>query len=760
MNALHLPLCAALLAAVPAAAVAAPTVPLAPGGSITLTVPPSSFTNDVYIDVPEGAERLSVRVAATNPAQDVDLLLRFDSAFPDATIDGNAPEAEWLFDHAQYQSTSAGGDEQITLSRAGTYPLRAGRLFISVVNFDAAATPATLSATLGAADAVVPMTVLFDDPGSGSSTCNTSGWNDAAARSPIRGNSGTTLGQQRRNAMLEAARLLTEEIRPQVPITLRACWGDLPFSNSGGTLAQAGPRTFFLSDVFTNNRGVLQASGRFLDEPYTIYSLAAAAQQAGSRACGFVGGSCTQHDVNITFNLAVDNATQQNRRFDYGFTHEQGQGSSFISTAMHEIAHGLGFLGLIRLNTENNGVIGERLSEYDDIYGKQVVISAFPTTKPFLRATIEERAAALVAGSQLRFTGPTAVPSTQNVFNAFAPPENLIRLHSPNVIAGGSTYSHLSIEHPNQAMQASISGSGPRTLGLAKDMLQDLGWSRTPKASPGPRTPAEGQYFDPTRNGHGFDFRRVAGTTDVYFLVYYSFDANGNPEWFNAVGRTVDGLFVPARNQFGDSLLQNLFRAGQNPQTVVDDGAAFSGQVRIDFVGAKDAPSCQANSGQRVNDDSQNVMSWLLNGDEGVWCSQPLLAGNSGVAVDYSGIWFNPADPGWGITFLSFPGEGGDGLAAQIYYPDASGRGRWAIMQTPRYQAGGTYPVFQVSNGYCRDCTAPAELSLQEIGSITVSLAPGGSGSQVSFSITYPGTEGGTFTRSNSPIAPGSEPRF
>ena len=26
--------------------------------------------------------------------------------------------------------------------------------------------------------------------------------------------------------------------------------------------------------------------------------------------------------------------------------------------------------------------------------------------------------------------------------------------------------------------------------------------------------------------------------------------------------------------------------------------------------------------------------------------------------------------------------------------------------------------------------------------------------------ITYPGTEGGTFTRSNSPIAPGSEPRF
>jgi hypothetical protein len=751
MTALRLPLCAVLLAAIPCVAVAGPTVPL---------VPPSSFTNDVYVDVPEGAERLSVRLLATNPAQDVDLLLRFDSAFPDATIDGNAPEAEWLFDHAQYQSTSASGDEQVTLSRAGTYPLRAGRLFISVVNFDAAATPATLSATLGGGADVIPISVRFDDPGSGNSTCNTSGWNDASARSPIRGNSGTTLGQQRRNAMLEAARLLSEEIRPQVPITLRACWGDLPFSNSGGTLAQAGPRTFFTSDVFTNNRGVLQASGRFLDQAYTIYSVAAAAQQAGSRACGFVGGSCTQHDVNITFNLAVDNASQSNRRFDYGFTHEQGQGSSFISTAMHEIAHGLGFLGLIRLNTENNGVIGERLSEYDDIYGKQVVINEIGQPEvPFLKAPIDRRAAALVAGNTLRFTGPSALASTQNIYAGFAPPDSHIRLHTPNAIAGGSTYSHLSIEYFNQMMQASISASGPRTLGLAKDMMQDLGWSRTPKASPGPRTPAEGQYFDPTRNGHGFDFRRVAGTTDVYFLVYYSFDANGNPEWFNSVGRTVDGLFVPARNQFGDSLLQNLFRAGQSPQTVVDDGAAFSGQVRIDFVGAKDAPSCQANSSQRVNDGSQNIMTWLLNGQEGAWCSQPLLAGNSGVAVDYSGIWFNPDDPGWGITFLSFPGDGGDGLAAQIYYPDATGRGRWAIMQAPRYQAGGTYPVFQVSNGYCRDCAAPAELTLQEIGSITVSLAPGG-GSRVSFSITYPGTEGGTFVRSNSPLLPGSEPRF
>lgn len=745
----------ALAGALPVAALAAPKVALPVGGSLPVTMQGNSFTNEVFIDVPQGTERLVVRLLAANPAQDVDLLVRYDSPFPDQTIDGGPPDPNWLFDHAQYLGASVAGDERISLTRFGRFPVRAGRLYLSLINFEAGPVNATLTAATAPADEVVPITMVFDDPGSGDDACDTSGWNDSRAASPIRGNPGTTLGAQRRNAAQEAARLLSEQIRPAVPIRIRACWEDL----ESGILAQAGPRGFNVGAAFSvDNLGALRVFQRGLPRAQTFYSRAATAQRMGTPSCGF-GGSCSQYDVAITFNLAPDNQSQANRRFDYGFDREGSQSASFVSVAMHEISHGLGFVGLIDRGT-GDGELGEKLTPFDDIYGSLAVIRGPNPPIPFLRASLAQRQAALTQGLALRFIGERAVASSENIFSAFAFPENLPRLHTPSTVAGGSTYSHLSIEHPNQLMLAAISSSAPRSLGLAGPMLLDLGWDRDAVAA-APQFPVtEGQYFDSLRNGHGFDFRRVAGTSDLYFLVFYTFDAAGNPEWFNSVGRVVDGYFLPARNSFGDSLLQNLFRPGQNPQTVVDEDPAFNGQVRLGFDGAENSPACQLSLENSVADGREGVLTWILNGESNNWCSQPLTSAENPVTVDYSGIWFNPADPGWGITFVSFPGEGGDGLAAQIYYPDASGRGRWAFMQAPTYSAGGTYPVFQVSNGYCRDCEAPAELEVVQIGEITVNLVPGGNGSTVSFRLTYPGAQGGTFERSASPIEPGSEPRF
>lgn len=746
---------AALLAGGLPLASAAPKVALPLGGSLPVSMPANSFSNDLFIDVPEGTERLVVSLVAGDPSQDVDLLVRYDSAFPDQTIDGGPPGPSWLFDHAQYISASSAGDERISLTRFGRFPVRAGRLHLSLLNFEASAVNATLSAATASADEVVPITLLFDDAGSGGDACNVSGWNDARAASPTRGNTGTTLGAQRRNAALEAARLLTEQIRPAVPIRISACWKDL----ESGVLAQAGPRGFNIGASFpVGGNSELRVFQRGMSRPQTYFSQAATAQQMGTRSCGF-GGSCSQADVTITFSFVPDNQTQPNRRFDYGFDREGSTGSSFVSVAMHEISHGLGFVGLIDRGT-GDGELGEKLTPYDDIYGSLAVIRGPNPPLPFLRASIVQRQEALTQGVALRFIGSEAVASPENLFNAFAFPENLPRLHTPSTVAGGSTYSHLSIEHSNQLMLAAISSSAPRSLGLAGPMLIDLGWSRKAVAAAPQFNVTEGQYFDSLRNGHGFDFRRVAGTSDLYFLVFYTFDAEGNPEWFNSVGRVVDGYFLPAPNGFGDSLLQNLFRPGQNPQTVVDEDPAFNGQVRLGFDGAVDSPACQLSLAGTDAEGREGVLSWILNAEARSWCAQPLSAIENPVSVDYSGIWFNPADPGWGITFLSFPGEGGDGLAAQIYYPDGSGRGRWAIMQTPTYSAGGTYPVYQVSNGYCRSCEAPAELALVQIGEMTVNLVPGGEGSTVSFQLTYPGSQGGSFERSAAPVLPGSEPAF
>lgn len=739
----------------------AQSTPLQPGGSVNLAIPAQSFTNDVYVDIPAGAERITINASAADGSSDIDLLARFESMFPSATLDGRPPEPTWLNDHAQYVAVSPLASESITISRASRQPIRAGRLYLSLINYAGTTAQTTISATVGAQSDFVPITIVTNDASNGSSSeaCNISGFSDNAARSPVRGNTGTTLGQQRQLAVSEAARLLAEQLKPAAPIRVQACWASLEFTSNGGTLAQAGPTGLFISDTFSASDGGLQPQLTFVKHRQTIYSKAAIAHQAGTRSCGVFSDACTGYDVRITFNLAPDQSSQTNRRFDYGFTSEGSASSSFISTAMHEIAHGLGFVGLVDLS-EEGAPIGSKLSSYDDVYGRWVRISNI--NEQFLRATTEQRAAALVGFGQARFSGPNAIVSPENPLLNFSPPEVYIALHTPLQIAPGSTYSHISTAAPNQMMNAAISSTAPRSLGLAKDMMYDLGYDPNPASIPAPVV-KEGQYFDPLHNGHGFDFRRVAGTTDLYFMVYYSFDSGGNPEWFTTLGRVVDGQYLPARNQFGDSLARNLFRPGQTPQTVEDSSAGFNGQVRIDFdAAAINAPSCQLSPELRPSS-GLNRLTLLFNDETTTrWCSQPLLDGRAGVVTDFSGIWFNPADPGWGITFLSFPGTGGDGLAAQIYYPDASGRGRWAIFQTANYVPGAEIPVMQVSNGYCRSCPAPAQLAFTQIGTVKLNLsaANGGVNSTVTLDVTYPGTEGGRFTRTNAPISPGSAPEF
>src|SRR5689334_1048744 len=67
-----------------------------------------------------------------------------------------------------------------------------------------------------------------------------SGFNDPTPASPVGGNTGTTVGQQRLNAFQFAANLWGATLKSDVPIAIRASWAALPCTANGGTLAQAG----------------------------------------------------------------------------------------------------------------------------------------------------------------------------------------------------------------------------------------------------------------------------------------------------------------------------------------------------------------------------------------------------------------------------------------------------------------------------------------------------------------------------------------
>ncbi len=732
-------------------------------------LPGNAFTASVCIDVPAGTERLTVRLLASPSTRDLDLFVRVDSPFFDpATESLEALTIDDLFERAHYYSASAAGDEFVILNRASKQPLRPGRLHLVLLNFESTPVGFSIGSEVSSGSTFSPIEVVFNDPGTsgGSTACNLTGWNDTSPRTPVRGNNGTTLGQQRRNAMLEAARLMGEQLRPSAPIRIQACWDTYPFDSSGGGLAQAGPRF-----VVVDNPG-LGLVAPYLDKRHTVHFSPSAGHQAGTSFCRFLGGSCTTADVRATFNLAVDQASNANQRFDYGIDPAplNSPMSSFVAVALHELAHGMGFVGLVGLGGEGDDPLGVRPtlfgSTYDDAFGRfaRILIAGTQpnTVKEFLRATDSERATALTSVNKLRFDSPRSVASLSNNLRDMSPPNNLVQLHAPASVATGGSYSHLGAFHDSQLMLATTSSPAIRSLGLAGDMLQDIGFDSAPKTVPVFPAPPDVQYFDVARNGHGIDFRRVAGTTDLYFLGFYSYDANGNPEWYTALGRIIDGVFMPLQNASGDSLQRFNYQPGPPPTSTPDPSPTFNGQMRVDFVDARRSPVCLDGAPGRILDGPLALMTWTLGSETRQWCMQPLVDAAAPVNLDVSSVWFNPDDAGWGITVQSFPGSGGDGIAIGVYYPDAAGNGRWGVVQSPTYDPNQTYTVRQVQ-GYCRgpQCPTPANLSFVDIGTLKINLRPPSEGpSTLTLDVTYPGMEGGRFQRTDSPLLPANSPRF
>lgn len=724
---------------------AAPSIPLASGGAQSFTIPAGSFTDSFFIDVGADANQLDVRLDAQSPASaDLDLFLRYGSPFPEPGT-GVGPDVDFIFDGAQYRSASGTGNEFIVIGKSNVYPVRAGRWYVAVLNFASAPVTASIRAT--ASDTVpdsLPITMVFNDS---SGNCNIAPWTEGTPRAPAGNNGGTTLGQQRVNALQEAARILGTQLKSPVPLRVQACWADLGTGNSI-TLAQAGPRNYLLNE-------------KFLPRNQTIFPIAQSTKLGGASGCGLAGGSCdTGYDIRATFNLQVDTpAALGESSFYYGFVPAtQSPDVDFLAVAMHEITHGLGFLSLVNVDA-SDGPVGQKPDGFDDIYSSFVTfVHDDNTFERFSEISNEQRAAALVSGAGLRFDGPTSLLSSRNPFLGFPVPENHIRLHSPGTIAPGSTLSHLAQLYPNEIMRASASGA-PRTLGLAAPMLDDMGWSdaaRTPKVD---TLPASGLYFDPAHPGHGIGFTRIVD--NVYFLAFYTYDDNGAPEWYIAIGPVVDGVFTPAQNAGGSSLVKYRFVAGAPTPQQADP--TTRGTIRIDFNQAGFAPACN-NGTTHDKSGPLGVMRFAIGPASGQaqtlsWCMQPLLPASLATTPDFSGTWYGgPTDSGWGFSLGSFVGNP-KSLFGVLYYPDANGNGRWAYLITDRF-SNGTQMNLVERHGYCRSCPVPASVLAGQFddrnaGTITLNLnsaVQNQSAGNGTFSVTYQLPPAGTFARPSFPM--------
>ena len=723
---------------------AAPTIPLTESPQ-SFTIPAGTSTDSFYVDVGADATQLEIHLDAQTPA-DLDLLLRYGSPFPDPGT--GVADSDYLFDIAQYRSASDGGNEALVIGKNNVYPVRQGRWYVSVLSFAPTNVNATIRASATTATpGQLPIEVVFDNT---SDNCNVAPWNDASPRAAIGGNTATTLGAQRRQALLEAARLLSTQLKSPVPIRVQACWEDLGGGNTV-TLAQASPQHALVND-------------KFLTRNQTIFSGTPASKLNGSANCRLTGGSCaTEFDVRASFNMLVDGPGALGAAgFYYGFT-PNTTGSNdvdFVGVAMHEITHGLGFTSSV--NTDATaGPIGAKDQGFDDIYAANLV-AVDPDgvhTKRFTEITDAERAAALTSGTRLRWDGVEAVSSPLNPFAADPAPDSFIRIYAPSPIQDGSTLAHLAQSYAGEIMRPIIAGS-QRTIGLAAPMLNAMGWSDLPATPKAEIAPPNGLYFDTSHPGHGIGFTRVAD--NVYFLAFYTYDAAGAPEWYIAIGPVVDGVFTPAANANGDSLVKYKYVNGAATPQQADE--TVQGAVRVDFNQAALAPSCN-DGGAHDKSGLLGVMTFTIapratqKPPSLSWCMQPLIAASQATTPDFTGTWYGgPNDSGWGFSLASFSGNP-KSLFGVLYYPDAAGNGRWAYLISDHFANGAQMSLVE-RHGYCRSCAVPASVLAgtfddRNAGTITLNLnaaVQNQSAGPGTFSLNYQLAPGGTFARTNFPM--------
>ncbi|MFT4570615.1 MAG: hypothetical protein ACI8TX_001147 [Hyphomicrobiaceae bacterium] len=276
------------------------------------------------------------------------------------------------------------------------------------------------------------------------------GFNDPTPTAPVGGNSGVTLGSQRTIAIEFAAAIWAGQLGSPVTIEINASFDPLLCDGTGAVLASAGPAT-----VHRDFDGSPQTS--------TWYP-----QALGNRFAG-IDLDPASGDVNVTFNSALGPSCASGLEFYYGLDASPPAGKiDIVTTALHEIAHGLGFLSLVSTTT------GAPFLGYFDPYSRLLEQHSSGSTHEQLAQT--QCAAVIRSGSDLHFIGPrtrtAAASKTTGVDDA-----DHVRMYAPNPPLVGSSVSHFDIDvAPDELMEPSYVGAN-HDVGMALALLEDVGWA-------------------------------------------------------------------------------------------------------------------------------------------------------------------------------------------------------------------------------------------------------------------------------------------
>jgi len=229
--------------------------------------------------------------------------------------------------------------------------------------------------------------------------------------------------------------------------------------------------------------------------------------------------------------------------------------------------------------------------------------------------------------------------------------------------------------------------------------------------------------WQPTRPGHGVDLQTSG---NQLLLAWYTYADNGQPTAYQAIAPLT-----------GPRWQAELQLSRRNPTT-----GAFLTPVRVGTVAIDFASDVSA------------TLRWRFDarGIDGSEAIRPALFADAEPEVEVTGLWFPPAESGYGATIT----RRGEVTAVGLYYYDASGVLRWAL------GIGGGESAQAITmlsyTGFCPDCDAAAmPVQSQPAGDLLVHfLSP--RRARVDTNLLYPGANGGTWIRTRADFVPLNDP--